>query len=91
MARVAAGRGEGRTFSDHLAEHPDAAALLDAVRAALVTIGPADEVVSRSEAVFEASRLDELAGRLDSGAGRLAESDLDRLDDLISELEADPS
>src|SRR5690606_6722358 len=42
-------------------------------------------------AVFEASRLDELAERLGASAGRLAESDLDRLADLISELEADPS
>ena len=57
MDRVAAGRGEGRTFSDHLAEHPDAAGLLDAVRAALATIGPTDEVVSRSEAVFRRERV----------------------------------
>jgi acyl carrier protein len=42
-------------------------------------------------AVFEASRLDALAARLDAGPARLGASELDRLDDLISELEAEPS
>jgi acyl carrier protein len=42
-------------------------------------------------AVFEASRLDDFAARVNESASPLAESDLSRLEDLISELEAEPS
>lgn len=48
--------GDAPDLASYLADHPDSAALLDALRAALAAVGPTEEVVSRSQVAFRRRR-----------------------------------